>query len=122
MHQIYNRFTSCFSLLFPLVTRPSSHLITLSARVQHRLRNRQADLLRRLEINHQLELCRLLHRQIGRLGSLQDSVRKLRVPIALPLRISVVEGDVLSFYVTKLAQGQPNCLGTGGLSSWNAVR
>ena len=30
--------------------------------------------------------------------------RKLREPIALPLRISVLDGDVLSFYVTKLAQ------------------
>ena len=43
--------------------------------------------------------------------------RKLREPIALPLRISVLDGDVLSFYVAKLAQSQPNCLGTGGLSS-----
>ena len=44
--------------------------------------------------------------------------RKLRKPIALPLRISVLDGDVLSFYVAKLAQSQPNCLGTGGLTSW----
>ena len=44
--------------------------------------------------------------------------RKLREPIDLPLRISVLDGDVLSFYVAKLAQSQPNCLGTGGLSSW----
>ena len=44
--------------------------------------------------------------------------RKLRSPIVLPLRISVLDGDVLSFYVAKLAQSQPNCLGTGGLSSW----
>ena len=33
--------------------------------------------------------------------------RKLREPIELPLRISVLDGDVLSFYVTKLAQSQP---------------
>ena len=44
--------------------------------------------------------------------------RKLREPIELPLRISVLDGDVLSFYVAKLAQSQPNCLGTGGLTSW----
>ena len=44
--------------------------------------------------------------------------RKLREPIALPLRISVLDGDVLSFYVATLAQSQPNCLGTGGLTSW----
>ena len=37
--------------------------------------------------------------------------RKLRKPIELPLRISVLDGDVLSFYVAKLAQSQPNCLG-----------
>ena len=43
--------------------------------------------------------------------------RKLREPIALSLRISVLDGDVLSFYVAKLAQSHPNCLGTGGLSS-----
>ena len=42
--------------------------------------------------------------------------RKLREPIALPLRISVLDGDVLSFYVATLAQSQPNCLGTGGLT------
>ena len=44
--------------------------------------------------------------------------RKLRSPIELPLRISVLDGDVLSFYVATLAQSQPNCLGTGGLTSW----
>ena len=43
--------------------------------------------------------------------------RKLREPIALPLCISVFDGDVLSFYVAKLAQSQSNCLGTGGLTS-----
>ena len=44
--------------------------------------------------------------------------RKLREPIELPLSISVLEGDVLSFYIAKLAQSQPNCLGRGGLGSW----
>ena len=48
--------------------------------------------------------------------------RKLRDPIELPLRISVLGYDVLSFYVATLAQGQPNCLGTGGLTSWVARR
>ena len=46
---------------------------------------------------------------------------KLREPIELPLRISVLDGDVLSFYVAKLAQSQPNCLGTGGVISWIVV-
>ena len=45
--------------------------------------------------------------------------RKLREPIDLPLRISVFGGDVLSFYVATLAQSQPNCLGTGGLTGWH---
>ena len=39
--------------------------------------------------------------------------RKLRVPIALPLRISVLDGNVLSFDVAQLAQSQPNSLGPG---------
>src|SRR5947199_77637 len=43
--------------------------------------------------------------------------RKLKEPIDLPLRISVLGGDVLSFYIAMLAQSQPNSLGTGGLSS-----
>ena len=43
--------------------------------------------------------------------------RKLREPIELPLRISVLDGDVLSVYVTTLAQSQPNCLDAGGFSS-----
>ena len=48
--------------------------------------------------------------------------RKLGEPIRLPLRISVLDGDVLSFDVATLAQSQPNCLGTGGVSSWIARR
>jgi hypothetical protein len=48
--------------------------------------------------------------------------RKLRKPIKLPLRISVLGGNVLSFYVAELAQSQPNCLGTGGLSTSIARR
>ena len=43
---------------------------------------------------------------------------KLRGTITLPFRISVLDGDVLSFYVATLAQSQSNCLGSGGLSSW----
>src|SRR5262249_40665485 len=38
--------------------------------IHHRLRNRQTDLLRGLEIDHQLDLRRLLDRQVSRLGSL----------------------------------------------------
>src|SRR5262249_50540269 len=38
---------------------------------------RQTDLLCRLEIDHKLEFRRLLHRQIGRLGSLQALVHEI---------------------------------------------
>src|SRR5881628_2644387 len=42
---------------------------------------------------------------------------KLRSPIELSPRISVLDGDVLPFYVATLAQSQPNSLGTGGVTS-----
>jgi hypothetical protein len=41
---------------------------------QHRLRNRQADLLCRLQIDHELKFRRLLDGKIGRLRAFQDSV------------------------------------------------
>jgi hypothetical protein len=51
---------------------------------EHLRRNRQSDLLRRLQIDHQLELRRLLDRQVGRLGSLQDSVHEIcDAPVAV---------------------------------------
>src|SRR5262245_3035598 len=45
---------------------------------QHRLRDRQAEPLRGFEIDHQLELRWLLHRQIARLCALEDLVDKDR--------------------------------------------
>ena len=42
---------------------------------------------------------------------------KFRKPIELTLRITIIEGDVLSFCVSKLTQRQPNRLGTPGISS-----
>jgi hypothetical protein len=65
-----------------LVYLPSlDHLIRP---VQHGLRNRQTDLLCRLEINHQLKLRGLLHRKIGGFGSLQDSVHVIcDAPVAV---------------------------------------
>jgi hypothetical protein len=48
--------------------------------------------------------------------------RKLTEPIALPLRISVLDGDVLSLYVANLAQTCLKYLGTGRLSSWIVIR
>jgi hypothetical protein len=42
--------------------------------LQERLRNRQAERLRGLEVDDQLELRRLLDGQVGRLGALEDLV------------------------------------------------
>ena len=41
---------------------------------QHVRRNREADLLGGFEIDHELELYRLLHRKISRLGSFEDLI------------------------------------------------
>src|SRR3981189_838687 len=41
--------------------------------LQQRRRNRQAEGLGRLEVDHQLELGRLQYRQLSRLGALQDA-------------------------------------------------
>ena len=41
---------------------------------QHIRRNRQADLLRRFQIDHQLKLGRLLDEQVSRLGAFEDFV------------------------------------------------
>jgi hypothetical protein len=48
----------------------------------------------------------------ARVGAFPDV---MMISIELPLRISVLDGDVLSIYVAKLAQTLPNCLGTDGL-------
>ena len=47
---------------------------------QHIGWNRQADLLRRLKVDDQLELRRLLHGQVRRLGTFQD---KLDIRVSL---------------------------------------
>jgi hypothetical protein len=44
---------------------------------------------------------------------------KLSESLALAIRISILYGDVLAFYIAQLAQSQPNCLGADGLRlSW----
>src|SRR2546426_1771626 len=47
------------------------HLVRPS---QHRRRDRQAERLGRLEVNHQLELRRLLHGEVSRFSTFQDLV------------------------------------------------
>ena len=53
---------------------PGAFLDHLIRPRQHVGWNRQADLLGGFEIDHELELRRLLHRQIGRFGTLQNLV------------------------------------------------
>jgi hypothetical protein len=61
------------------------------------------------------------HGEEARIHEPDQLGRKIREPIALPLPISVLDGEVLSFYVATLAQSQAKCLGTGGLSSWIGI-
>ena len=49
--------------LFLLVPHPTSLDHSIRSR-QHVRRNRQADIFGRFQIDHELELCRLLHRQV----------------------------------------------------------
>src|SRR6184192_2121824 len=46
--------------------------------VQNRRRNCQPDLFRRLQVNHELKLLRLLHREIGGLGAFKNFIDKSR--------------------------------------------
>ena len=47
--------------------------------------------------------------------------RKRRQAIEFPLCISRLNDDVFSLYVPKLAQAQPECLGTGRVEEGKAV-
>ena len=53
---------------------------------QHFRRNRQADLLRRLQVDDELELARLLHWQVGRRPTLEDLVNERCRTMVLGLR------------------------------------
>jgi hypothetical protein len=80
--------------------------------------------------NDRNRLGRILGRPDSRVRSCYDDISfethqlggKLREPIQFPLRISVLDGDVLFFYVATLAQSEPNSLGTSGLNSCIAHR
>src|SRR5947199_5986182 len=62
-------------MTFSISTQSSTPSFDDSIRpVQHRLRNRHADLLGCLEVDHQLKLRWLLDRKIGRLRALEDLV------------------------------------------------
>src|SRR5439155_4148781 len=64
-------FPAPCSLLLALCTLSLDHFVRP---VQHGLRNRKPDLLCRLEIDHKLELRRLLDWKFSRLGALEDLV------------------------------------------------
>src|SRR6266550_3779288 len=62
---------SCRSLLLALCSLLFDHSVRSH---QHIRRNRQADLFRRLQIDHKFELRRPLNRQVGWLGAFQNLV------------------------------------------------
>ena len=65
---------------------------------QYFLRYRYADPLCRLEIDHHLEFRRLLHREVGRLGSLKDLVH-VRSDAPVDVRaVSAVGHEYTGFY------------------------
>ena len=58
--------------------------------VQHRLRNRKTDLLRRFQVNEQFELRRLLHGQISWLCSSKDLFHENGGPLVSPVAVDSV--------------------------------
>src|SRR5262245_63921941 len=61
-------------------------------------RNRESDLLRGFEIDHKLELRRLLDGQIGRLGSFQDLVYVIGYALVTLCDIRTVENEPTDIY------------------------
>src|SRR5262245_43563148 len=70
---------------------------------QHIRRNREPDLFSRLQIDDEFELRRLLHRQIGRLGSLQDLVHEIcDAPVAVR-EVRPVRHEPANVYISSAA-------------------
>ena len=65
---------------------------------KHRLRDCDADLLGGLEIDYELKLHRLLHWQIGGLGSLRDPVHEICDAPVAPSLISGVGHEPAGLY------------------------
>ena len=66
---------------------------------QHIRRNRQADLLGGLEIDHKLKLHRLFDWQIGWLGTFEDSVHVVRSASELIGVVGCIRHKATDFYV-----------------------
>src|SRR5215468_5559617 len=60
---------------------------------QDRIGNADAEGLRRLEVDHELELGGLLEREVGRLGSLEDLVDVIRGPPMQRRKVGAVEHE-----------------------------
>ena|SRR5690348_13500677 len=81
--------------------------MTLSAR-EHLLRNRNADLLRCLEVDHELEVLRLLHWQIGEFRSFQDSVHTISNTSVAVLNICSVVDESTSLHSSSIDNTEGN--------------
>jgi hypothetical protein len=65
-------------IVLMMVILPFSSFDDLIRSRQHVGRDRHADLLGRLKVDHQLELCRLLNRNVGWLGAFENLVNHRR--------------------------------------------
>src|SRR5262249_55141382 len=66
--------------------------------IQQRLRNYDTDLLGGLEVDHQLKFRRLLDRQIGGLGTLQNPVHVIRYASVVLSVVSPVGDETTDIY------------------------
>src|SRR5262249_55760615 len=65
---------SCSLLVRNRKSKTQNSFDHLIGSVQHRLRDGYADLLRSLEVDHQIQFCRRFHRKVGGLGAFQNFI------------------------------------------------
>src|SRR5262245_21715305 len=98
--QIWTKFSCCQCGKSILVPSLLNHLI---CPLQHAGRDYQPNLLCRLKVNDELELGRLLNREISRFGTLQDLVHAAsRLPVSISRRDAVVHKAAL-IHITLLS-------------------
>src|SRR5262245_48208878 len=71
--------------------------------IQHRLRNRQTDLLCCFQIDYQLELRGLLHGQVGGLGSFENPVYEICYAPVNVREVRPVGHEPTSIYIFSVA-------------------